>query len=126
MTRIRASGMRLSLVPLRNWESRARACQSRVLAGTVSATSPCVTGTRHRLSEPGRVLINAASNRPPDGGRGPLPAVSYAWPRGRGRPDGVWRQSLRTRPAHGGLRRSNPQGGAPADLPVEQPTKFEL
>jgi len=37
-----------------------------------------------------------------------------------------WRESNALLPSNGHLCRPHSQGGEPADLPVQQPTKFEL
>ena len=46
--------------------------------------------------------------------------------RHRRRADELQREERRGQSAHGRLRRTHPEGAAPADLPVWQPTKFEL
>ena len=45
---------------------------------------------------------------------------------GRRRAHELWREHFRLGQARRYLRRKNPQGREAADLPVEQPTKFEL
>jgi ABC-type uncharacterized transport system substrate-binding protein len=60
---------------------------------------------------------------------GPAPApddVPKQLARGRGRTDVLWTEPHGFVPARGLLRGSHPERRWPADLPVEQPMKFEL